>query len=92
MKTAIITGGARGIGLGIAKALKEEGYQLALIGRSPYEKVQETVEKLGNAIYLSMDISDVESHQAVLNQVLESYGQWIFWSITPASLPEFVPI
>jgi len=75
MKTAIVTGGARGIGLGIAKALKDEGYQLALIGRSPYEKVKETVEELGNAIYLSMDISDVDSHKAVLDQVLKAYGQ-----------------
>lgn len=74
MKTAIITGGARGIGLGIAKALRAEGYRLALIGRSPYEKVRDTVEALGEAVYEAMDIADLDSHQAALDRILAACG------------------
>ncbi len=74
LKTAIITGGARGIGLGIAKALRAEGYCLALIGRSPYEKVRNTVEALGEAVYEAMDIADLDSHQAALDRILAACG------------------
>lgn len=74
MKTAIITGGARGIGLGIAKTLRAEGYRLALIGRSPYEKVRDTVEALGEAVYEAMDIADLDSHQATLDRILAACG------------------
>ncbi|GIS58599.1 MAG: hypothetical protein CM1200mP2_08240 [Planctomycetaceae bacterium] len=38
-RVALITGGARGIGLGIARSLASEGWRLALGGRRPAEDV-----------------------------------------------------
>ena len=48
MKTAIITGGTRGIGLGIAKCMARDGYNLVLgycANQSAAQLAQETIEK-----------------------------------------------
>ncbi|MEQ8335737.1 MAG: SDR family NAD(P)-dependent oxidoreductase, partial [Cyclobacteriaceae bacterium] len=40
-KTALVTGGSRGIGLGIAKALISKGYEVAINGVRDESAVQE---------------------------------------------------
>ncbi len=48
MKTAIVTGGTRGIGLGIAKCMARDGYNLVLgyhTNQSAAQLAQETIEK-----------------------------------------------
>ena len=42
-RVALITGGARGIGLGIARSLASEGWRLALGGRRPAEDVADVM-------------------------------------------------
>lgn len=56
---AIITGGTRGIGLGIARALAGEGCHLALCGRRPVEEVGDVLDELR--------ATGVEVHYAVCN-------------------------
>jgi 3-oxoacyl-[acyl-carrier protein] reductase len=45
-KTALITGGSRGIGFGIAKALANEGYNLAINGVRDEEGAAEALNEL----------------------------------------------
>lgn len=40
-KTAIVTGGGRGIGYVIACQLGEDGYDIVIMGRNPQENYQE---------------------------------------------------
>ncbi|GHT35828.1 3-ketoacyl-ACP reductase [Planctomycetales bacterium] len=47
-KVALITGGLRGIGLGISKSLSAEGFSLALCGSREPEQVQEQLLALQN--------------------------------------------
>ena len=46
MKSALVTGGSAGLGLGIARMLKEEGYALTLVARRP-EPLEEAAAELG---------------------------------------------
>ncbi len=67
---AIVTGGSRGIGLGIAKELAEMGYDLFLLGkeRSRLKKATNEIGKLGViADYAVCDLSSTTSIDAFFN-------------------------
>ncbi len=57
-KAALVTGGSSGIGLAIARMLKEEGYELTLASRTR-AKVQAAAEELGAAA-VAADVSREE--------------------------------
>lgn len=79
-KTAIITGGTRGIGFGIVKAFLENGAKVALCG-SREETANAAVEKLKaeNPSYEVMgiwpDMTDPESIASEFAKVNEAFGR-----------------
>ena len=77
-KTALVTGGARGIGLGISRALARDGYDLAILGRSPEPAVADpldTLRALGvKAVYCRGDISLAADRLAALERIDKSLG------------------
>lgn len=76
---ALITGGSRGIGLGIATELAKAGFNLAINGVRPEESVSGVVNELksyGNdVIYVQGNISLKEDRERMLIQILVHYGQ-----------------
>jgi NAD(P)-dependent dehydrogenase (short-subunit alcohol dehydrogenase family) len=76
-KVALITGGTRGIGLGISEKFAENGYDLAVCASSPAEKYRDTIEALkkygGRVMYCQCDISDRASREAMLEQISTEY-------------------
>ncbi len=78
-KTALITGGARGIGLGISQKLAEEGWNLAISGRKEFNEVKDIINKLasfGNKVrYYQSDISKREDHKSLLNSIKSDFGK-----------------
>jgi 3-oxoacyl-[acyl-carrier protein] reductase len=76
---ALITGGRRGIGLGIASAMAASGYDVAITGVGAPESAEETLEALrsagGRAVYFQADISDIDRHDETAAGVVESLGR-----------------
>lgn len=74
-KKAILTGGAGGLGYGMAEGLIESGVEVAIIDISP--KLSETVKKLsaiGKAYGVSGDISTSEGRCEAFNKALSFLG------------------
>src|SRR6187402_1508465 len=70
---AFVTGGSRGIGLGIARALAAEGWRLAINGMRREEEVTAVLEDLRQSspqvIYCRGDISVAEDRAACLDHI-----------------------
>lgn len=73
-KVALITGGGRGIGLGIATALAARGASIALVDIQD-DAVQDAAARLpGGAIGLTADVTDVEAIEAAVAAAVERFG------------------
>lgn len=75
-KVALITGGARGIGLGIARSLAAEGCKLALNGVRDEADVREVLDELtGDVIYCQGDVSRAADRERMVDKVRHRYGR-----------------
>ncbi len=78
-KTAIITGGGRGIGLGVTKALTESGYRACLIGQSPESRYQDELDALrangAEIFYFQGSIAQAADREAFISEVVELFGR-----------------
>ncbi|WEX77364.1 3-ketoacyl-ACP reductase [Sinorhizobium numidicum] len=76
---AIVTGGRRGIGLGIARALAVSGFDIAITGIGDAEGVARVIADLGalgaRAVFLRADLADLGSHQASVDAVAAEFGR-----------------
>ena len=76
---ALITGGARGIGLGIAQALAGAGYQLALNGVRPEDQVADVLNALReqdtSVVYCRGDVGDAADRGAIVDRVRTEFGR-----------------
>lgn len=77
-KTAVVTGGSRGIGLAIAKKLAENGANIAILFVGDPEEgdsAKAELEKLGvKAERYFCDVSDFEESKNVVDEVISEFG------------------
>ena len=77
-RTALVTGGGRGIGRAISLALAEEGATVAVNYRSDTSAAQDTVERIENqngvASAHQADVSDYEDCVKLVEGVTKKYG------------------
>lgn len=78
MKTAIITGGTKGIGYGIAEAMLLQGMNVTITGRKQ-ETVDAAVSSLskieeGQVMGVVSDVRNLEDEQQVVTKTIERFG------------------
>jgi 3-oxoacyl-[acyl-carrier protein] reductase len=92
-KVALITGGSRGIGYGVAEALVARGDRVCITGRGE-DALKEAVEKLGadRAIAVAGKAAD-EAHQATaVERTMAAFGRVDYLVNNAGTNPVFGPI
>jgi len=94
-KTALITGGSKGIGYGVAASLMEQGMKVAITSRSQ-SSADEAAAELnkagkGEALGLEADVRNFESQQQAVKQMLDKFGK-IDLLVANAGLGHFASI
>jgi NAD(P)-dependent dehydrogenase (short-subunit alcohol dehydrogenase family) len=72
-RAALITGGSSGIGLAMARMLRDEGFALTLASRRQ-EKVEAAAAELG-AVAVAADISDSDACERLVAEHRERFGR-----------------
>jgi 3-oxoacyl-[acyl-carrier protein] reductase len=77
-KTAIVTGGAKGIGRGIAEAFAKEGADVAIADVATTEQAQPVLEAIRQAgrqaLYVRTDVADEQQVGSMVENVLGAFG------------------
>ena len=90
MKTALITGAARGIGLATATGLINQGWRVALLDRDAEALLSETA-KISDATAIVCDVSDPKQVEQAQAQTLAEFGS-LDALVNNAGVADFGPI
>jgi 3-oxoacyl-[acyl-carrier protein] reductase len=78
-KTALVTGGARGIGAGIARRLAAEGVSVAITYSASAGKANQVVAEIqtsgGTAMAIAADAADAQAVSAAVAQTIADFGR-----------------
>lgn len=76
MKTIVITGATRGLGLATARQAIIEGYKVIAVGRSLSDELDAEIKKNTNLLFFeSFDFNEVEKIHAFAKHLAKTYGR-----------------
>lgn len=94
-KVALITGGSKGIGYGIAESMIRQGVNIAITSRTlaEAEKSAKGLSAIGSAeaIGFMADVRDIEDQKVVVSKIIERWGH-LDIVIANAGVGHFAPI
>ena len=77
-RVALVTGGARGIGLGISQALARDGFSLSICGRKDESDVTPILDELRalgvDVQYVRADVANRTDHASLLSAIKARFG------------------
>ena len=73
-KTALITGGRRGIGRAIAARLSRDGFNVAINAVNPPEEGDHFDDMAGEYLYIQGDVSNSADREKMLEETLKRFG------------------
>ncbi|MGN2637813.1 SDR family oxidoreductase [Nocardia takedensis] len=79
MKTIAVTGGTRGIGLGLARALLDAGHQVLLCGTDPERVAAVRVELPDRALVTTADVTDRAALETFWDAGVRRFGRIDVW-------------
>lgn len=91
-KVAYITGGTKGIGLGVAKMLLNQGMKVAISGRSK-ESVAKALTNLneGSVLGIVSDVGRMEDERKAVAKIMDTWGQ-LDVVLANAGVGNFAPV
>lgn len=93
--TALVTGGSKGIGYGIAQALVHSGMNVTITARNETE-VRDAAKRLsdegpGRALGVRCDVRNLQEQQEVVRQTVEAFGS-LGVLVANAGIGHFAPV
>ena len=76
-RVAVVTGGSRGIGMGIVQKLLISGSKVAIIGQSEIlsDKASQEFKKLGETVYFCGDVKNLTDIQRCIKEIVNKWGK-----------------
>lgn len=75
---ALVTGGTRGIGFGIARALAEANYKLVVCGTREENSVEQALSELrqltNDVLYCQCDVGNGDARKAMIDKIKKHFG------------------
>jgi 3-oxoacyl-[acyl-carrier protein] reductase len=79
MRNVIVTGGSRGLGLGIARKLVDSGYRAIAVARKETSQLKSAIEETdpknpGSLHFISFDLAKIEDIPTLVRNIRKEYG------------------
>src|SRR5437667_4213399 len=79
MRNVIVTGGSRGLGLGIARKLSQSGYRVVAIARTETDQLKAAVNdaeyhKAGSLRFVAFDLASIDSIPELVRTLRKDIG------------------
>jgi NAD(P)-dependent dehydrogenase (short-subunit alcohol dehydrogenase family) len=78
-EVGLVTGSRRGLGLGAALALSEDGFNVVLNGVAPASEAEDAIRRVrsggGQGEYIQADLSKREDREALISAIKERFGR-----------------
>ena len=74
MRNVVITGGSRGIGLGITRTLTEAGFCAIVIARKKSSELTEAMQESGAIHFVPFDLAEIEGIAGLVRTLRKDYG------------------
>jgi 3-oxoacyl-[acyl-carrier protein] reductase len=79
MRNVVVTGGNRGLGLGIARKLNAAGYRIIAVARKPTEPLAAAIEEAGHCnpdslVFVPFDLAQIEGIPGMVRRLRKDFG------------------